>query len=435
MSAELSPEDGQALRQLFLNELADGVRRARDARDRLRHKPDDEKAVVELRLFFHRLAGTAESVGLGLLGHLAGACEGAADLALASGRALDATQSSLLQQVVDDGLTGVTDLLRQEGQSEPTLIARPRPSGEPALVGNLEGEHSRVLVVDDDPFAARFVDNVLRTAGFQSSYCCEPAQAFDVILAEQPDLLILDVVMPQVDGFELCKRVRAHPNLGLTPIIFVTRKGNVEQRVRGLQVGGNDYVAKPFEPQELVARVRSHLQRLAELREMAIRDGLTRCYNNKYFKQRLEQEVVRARRYSAELTLGIVDVDHFKRVNDTFGHPAGDAVLSHLASLLTASVRSTDVVARYGGEEFAFLLVESAMPEAAIITNRLRERIERHEFLVPDLSGTDMAISCTVSAGLAALQPDDSPQVLLARADGALLAAKQGGRNQVRIAA
>jgi diguanylate cyclase (GGDEF)-like protein len=293
------------------------------------------------------------------------------------------------------------------------------------------GAPGRVVVIDDDPFSARLVDGVLRGAGFQSSFCCEPDKAFQTILSENPDLIILDVVMPQMDGFRLCQRVRAHPGLQSTPIIFVTRKGDVDQRVRGLQVGGNDYVAKPFEPQELVARVRSHLQRLADLRELAIRDGLTRCYNSKYFKMRLEQELARAHRLGTGLTLGMLDVDHFKRLNDSYGHPAGDAVLSHLASILTASVRSHDVVARYGGEEFGFLFIEAAVPEAAIIMDRVRERIARHRFEVPALQGDMITLGCTVSIGLAALNQGDTPHALLTRADSALYEAKHTGRNRV----
>ncbi len=428
MSADLTGDDGRQLRELFLRELADGSLRARQMLDRLRESGSDTQALTGLRGFFHRIAGTAASVGLPLLGRLSAVCEDAADLLVERELAVD----KIALRLFDDGLAGIFDLLEErDGAGAPQQTELPERLGVIAV----DGHPSRILVVDDDPFSARLIDTVLRSAGFASSYCCEPLRAFEVIESEQPELIILDVVMPERDGFELCQRIRAHPALQLIPIIFVTRKGDVAQRVRGLQVGGNDYVAKPFEPQELVARVRSHLQRLSELREMAIRDGLTRCYNNKYFKQRLEQEIVRTRRYQSEMTLGMLDVDHFKSVNDTFGHPAGDAVLAHLASLITASVRSTDVVARFGGEEFAFLLIESATSESATITDRLRDRISKHQFVIPALTGGDLAVACTVSIGLASFRADDTPQTLLARADAALLEAKQGGRNQVRVGA
>jgi diguanylate cyclase (GGDEF)-like protein len=193
-------------------------------------------------------------------------------------------------------------------------------------------------------------------------------------------------------------------------------------------------VAKPFEPQELVARVRSHLQRLAELRELALRDGLTRCYNNKYFKRRLEQELSRAGRHPSSLTVAMLDIDHFKRINDSYGHPAGDVVLSRLASILNASVRSHDVVARYGGEEFGIILIEAGAVEAAVVANRLRERVQGHRFEVPGQMGEPLAVSCTVSMGLADFRKGDNPVSLLQRADAALYHAKNAGRNRVSVA-
>jgi diguanylate cyclase (GGDEF)-like protein len=294
---------------------------------------------------------------------------------------------------------------------------------------------SKVLVIDDDPFSAGLIDSCLRSAGFMSVTCSDPERALEVINGELPDLIILDVVMPKVDGFDLCRRVRSHPALQFTPVIFVTRKGDVEQRVRGLEVGGNDYIAKPFEPQELIARVRSHLIRLAALREVAIRDGLTRCYNHKYFKVRLAQEIARAKRYQSALTIGMLDVDHFKTVNDSYGHIAGDAVLAHLSGIVVASVRSTDVVGRYGGEEFGLLLVQAGAEEAAIITNRLRERVAGQRFPLPELPSGPAAldIPVTVSIGVAQLIDDDDLESLLHRADQALYEAKAAGRNQVRV--
>jgi len=255
-----------------------------------------------------------------------------------------------------------------------------------------------------------------------------------MIEEELPDLIVMDVVMPEVDGFELCRRVRQHPAMQFTPIIFVTRKGDVEQRVRGLEVGGNDYISKPFEPRELVARVRSHLLRLANLREMAIRDGLTRCFNHKYLRMRLDQEVSRARRYTHPLAFAMLDADNFKTVNDTWGHATGDIVLVQLANVVAASLRTTDVVARYGGEEFALIMVHAGVKEAELVCDRIRERVAAHQFIASG-DKQEQRIPMTVSIGIAEFaQKTDSWKSLIQRADQALYAAKEAGRNQVRIA-
>jgi diguanylate cyclase (GGDEF)-like protein len=182
--------------------------------------------------------------------------------------------------------------------------------------------------------------------------------------------------------------------------------------------------------------------RLAALREMAVRDGLTRCFNHKYFKMRLDQEIARARRYDQELSIAMLDVDHFKQVNDSQGHAAGDTVLAHLSNVIAASVRGTDVVARYGGEEFAMILIQAGRREAEIIAQRMRERVEGHKFVVPlsrqDSSReptTTVAIRLTVSIGVAQFAKTDSSATLLQRADAAVYAAKAAGRNRVILAA
>jgi diguanylate cyclase (GGDEF)-like protein len=421
MSDSFDPRD---LQVLFLREMHDARPRARDALAKAAQENGDPGALRELRNLFHRVAGSAGTVGHAMLAHLAAACELVADQELERKGPI----SKLTARIFTEGLAGLDEVLETRTPSLGVLVpVLQRDNG--ARVA-LEDVPSRVLVVDDDPVSARATEGVLRAAGFLTASCCDPADAYESILRESPDLIILDVLLGDLDGFDVCRRVRANPALQLVPIIFVTRRGDVEERVRGLQVGGNDYVAKPFDPPELVARVRSHLSRLSALREMAIRDGLTRCYNQKYFKMRLEQELVRARRYGSPLSLGVLDVDHFKRVNDSHGHPAGDAVLAHLASLLIASVRSSDIVARYGGEEFAFVLVEAGLEEAAVVAERMRARVEAHEFELPGGG----RLRATASIGIAAAHAQEGAAALVQRADSALYEAKAQGRNRVRAA-
>jgi diguanylate cyclase (GGDEF)-like protein len=419
------------LKLAFLRELEANYQVARDRLDHLLKHPGDMDALDYLRDFFHKIAGTAQAVDLPLLGNLAAVCERAANLVRAGG-SFDG-----FLPIFGDGMTGVATVLESHGSIPPRSIAW--PVSEKGLTQPGIGEErvlSKILVVDDDPFSANLIDNCLRSAGFMSSYCCDPQKALDTIASELPDLIVMDVVMPNIDGFDLCRRVRSHPAMQLTPIIFVTRRGELEQRVQGLEAGGNDYIAKPFEPQELVARVRSHLDRLATLRDMAIRDGLTRCHNHKYFKIRLSQEIARCRRYQKDLALAFLDVDNFKAINDAHGHPTGDTVLLRLGSLILASVRSTDVVARYSGDEFGLLFVETGTKEANVIIGRLLERVAAHnQELFGDPDGDQPApptIAVTVSVGMAGLLADDTMETLVKHADVALYEAKAGGRSRVK---
>jgi diguanylate cyclase (GGDEF)-like protein len=432
MPEGIPPDAVFEIKLTFLRELEANYKIARERLDTLLKHPGDPASMAAIRDFFHKIAGTAYAAELPLLGHLAAVCERAALLATAAG------SFERFLPLFGEGMTGVASVLEAHGSLPPRGLLWP-VSGKGLTQPGIGEERvlSKILVVDDDVFSANLIDSCLRSAGFMSSYCCDSSKALDTIAAELPDLIVMDVVMPGIDGFDLCRRVRVHPAMQLTPIIFVTRRGDVEQRVAGLEAGGNDYIAKPFEPQELVARVRSHLQRLAALRDMAIRDGLTRCYNHKYFKMRLAQEITRCRRYKNELALALLDVDHFKRINDAHGHPAGDSVLSHLGSLVLASVRSTDVVARYGGDEFGMLFVEAGTKEANAISARLLERIALHNQQMPhqDESGATrtLVIPVTVSVGVTGLAPDDTMESLIKRADVALYEAKASGRNQVRI--
>ncbi len=413
------------LKALFLRETSENLQKAKKSFAQLQEAPDNHQNLEDVGHFFHRLAGTAHSLEYPTLGRLSMICENLAQL-IQEGMVSDRSKAI---EIFSDGLAAVEEILQQNTSDSRNKAPIPIP------LSNRSTQNSnkfRIMVIDDDPFSASLIDNCLRSAGFISSCCTKPEKTLQALDEERPDLLILDVDMPEMNGFDLCRLIRKHPAMTFTPVIFVTRKGDVEQRVHGLEVGGNDYISKPFDPQELVARVRSHLQRLSALQDMAIRDGLTRCFNHKYFKIRLGHEIERAKRYNVPFCLVMLDIDFFKKVNDTWGHPAGDAVLIHLANIIAASVRSTDCLARYGGEEFGIMLIEAGEKEAAIIANRLRERVAQETVILPE--HPEIKIHITVSVGIAEFEPRDSLESLLERADSALYLAKARGRNRVETA-
>jgi diguanylate cyclase (GGDEF)-like protein len=234
-----------------------------------------------------------------------------------------------------------------------------------------------------------------------------------------PDLILLDVDMPDPNGFEVCRRLKLNEVLANTPIVFLTGAGTTEEKIRGLELGALDYITKPFDPAELRARVRAAL-RLKFMMDLLARkaqiDALTGLWNRRYFDQRFEAELSLACRGKRPLAVLMIDLDRFKSINDNHGHPAGDEMLRRIAQVLAQSVRTEDVVCRYGGEEFA-IIAPGISSGAADLSERLRAVVERHEVM-------------TVSIGWAAsvAQPDQS---LLQSADAALGRAKKAGRNRV----
>lgn len=244
-----------------------------------------------------------------------------------------------------------------------------------------------------------------------------------------PDLILLDVEMPSPDGFEVCRRLKNDPKLMNIPIVFLTGVTSSEQKIRGLDLGAMDYVTKPFDPAELRARVRATLRYkflMDLLAQKAQIDGLTGLWNRRYFDQRLEADLSLARRANRPLAVLMIDIDHFKAINDRFGHPSGDHVLRIIAQTLSESVRVEDVLCRYGGEEFA-IIAPNIDSGAAHLAARLRDVIEKTPVLL-----RGQAVNLTVSIGVAA--SGEPSQSMVVAADQALHRAKQQGRNRVEVA-
>lgn len=309
----------------------------------------------------------------------------------------------------------------------------------------------KALVIEDTVTSAMLVCHQLRKMGLEPTHARDGTLGIEAFKASRPDLVLLDIIMPGLDGFEVAKRIRQLERDGeWTPIIFLTARTSDEDLQRGIEVGGDDYLAKPVSEAVLVAKVRA-MQRIAqmrysllvltrkldeaniELRRLSSVDGLTGIANRREFDETLLREWRRGVRSGRPLSLLIADVDYFKQFNDGYGHQVGDECLKAVArSMQGALKRPSDLLARFGGEEFVVVLPETEVQGAAAVSEGIRKAVEamaithRHA-PVPGV--------VTVSVGAASLVPDreSSQDVLITAADQALYEAKRGGRNRIAI--
>jgi len=298
------------------------------------------------------------------------------------------------------------------------------------------GRRRRVLVVDDQPVNIRLIHQVL-SKEYEVLVATNGEQAIDLCQRSRPDLVLLDVVMPGMDGLEVCRRLKQHPELHTISVIFVTAGTLAGEENACWEAGGADFVNKPVNPLTLRNRVHAHLQfrfHVETLHAMAFADGLTGIANRRYLNEQLEAEWLRCRRSGLPLGLLMVDVDFFKRFNDRYGHQAGDDCLMRVAAALEAGMsRPADLAARYGGEEFVCVLPETNSAGALLIAKRLEAAVRALGIEHRDSSVESVV---TISIGVAAMQPEREgvSEILFQRADAALYRAKQTGRGRACLA-
>jgi two-component system, cell cycle response regulator len=311
----------------------------------------------------------------------------------------------------------------------PPCEAEPGSSGQPASKD--EEEPITVLVAEDHPDQLEILETLLRRSRY---HCVTASDGEEAIarLAEGPvDIAVLDIMMPKMSGLEVCRRIRENPQTRSIYVIFLTALVAGEDRVRGLELGGDDYITKPFYVPELLARlsVGERLTREKRQREReAAHDGLTGLYNRRMFEERLGDEFDRARRYRRPLSVLMIDIDDFKQVNDTHGHDCGDHVLRKIAQILTKKTRKSDVPVRYGGEEFVLILPETHVQDACRAGEKLRNEVKAQVF-----NSDSSPFSVTISLGVAStsVKAYQEPQALLKDADIALYKAKRRGKDRV----
>ncbi len=299
-----------------------------------------------------------------------------------------------------------------------------------------------VLIIDDSETVREKIIETLEAKDlFSRFYQAEDGlEGFKKLMASPVDIVLCDLEMPRMDGFKFLGMMRGRPEVSDTPVIILTGNEDREQKIRGLDQGACDFITKPFDPEELVARMKVHLKikhlqddlkRSNELLlELSNTDHLTGLFNRRYMIEALEKELQRSRRKEGVIALFILDIDHFKRVNDTYGHLQGDVVLQKVALQLQKELRTYDTAARYGGEEFVAILPDTSIKEAFAVADRVRLSIQGMH-----LAGPLAVERITASLGVAALPSPAYEDIdgLLRAADEALYQAKESGRNRVVV--
>lgn len=299
------------------------------------------------------------------------------------------------------------------------------------LVAPARADAGKVLIIEDSTSLASLYAATLAEAGFVCHFVTDPLKSLDALDEHRPELILLDMHMPGANGEELARVIRQQDAYLSVPIVFLSGESDISRQREAMSLGGDEFLQKPIEPEHLVSAVRARIIRYRNLRSLMLRDSLTGLLNHTSFKERLRGEVARVKRLKASMSVALLDIDHFKKVNDTYGHPAGDRVIKSLARLLRQRLRTSDVIGRYGGEEFAVALPNTPLADGTRVLEHIRSSFAN---LVHHVG--NQTFHCTLSAGIVECNEFTEAagwdtEVLIQNADDALYTAKANGRNKV----
>lgn len=305
---------------------------------------------------------------------------------------------------------------------------------------------AKILLVEDNKAQAKVIKDYLQKSGYDVTWVMDGKSAIKTAATNVHDVVLLDLVLPDMSGTQICRWLRQNHDTRGLPIIMLTAKDSLSEKVAGLEAGADDYLLKPYKEVELNARIYACLRTkalqddlsqknrqledlLKEVKKLAIMDHLTDLYNRRYFETILTREFKKLLRYGFSLSCILLDIDHFKKINDDYGHRAGDSVLKELAEILMNSVRDVDTVARWGGEEFSVLLPQSSTEDAQHVAYRILKAVSDHDFA--DMPERQL----TVSIGVVTANDEsmDSAEKIVNSADSAMYRAKSKGRNRIEI--
>lgn len=288
---------------------------------------------------------------------------------------------------------------------------------------------NRLLIVDDEPIWLKTYKRIFRTKDYEIEYASSGTEALHKAAEFKPEIILLDIMMPGINGYQVCEDLKKKESAKDIDIIFISGQGKLDDRLKAYKLRASDFIVKPFSHDELLAKVELLIEKKNFYNEMASTDPLTKLGNRKFFETKYDNIFQISAQYNKEFSIGIIDIDFFKNVNDTYGHDMGDFVIIEMAKKLNTNFRDSDVFARIGGEEFAVVLPDTSRKNTRMVLERSRQDVENQVFNKPD---SKHSLKITVSIGFASFPNDSIDQTdLFKKADIALYLAKNNGRNKV----
>ena len=371
------------------------------------------ESVAEISRFFHSFTGTASTLGFGKLAKIGKKNE------IRMKTIMDSDQAPDIQTI-----TTALDTISLE-----LNLVDPDSPGMP--VNNREYtslvDSGTILLVDDEVIILKLLEHAFTMEGYTVHVCDNPLFALDFIGVSKPDVILLDIIMPNCNGYEILGKIKSNPEYADICVVFLSGMDDTEDRITGMKAGVDDYITKPFDVREVVLRVEMILRRANKFREKLLKDTLTGAYSRYYLNERIKDDFERFKRNQTLFSIAMVDLDFFKIINDSYGHLAGDFVLTEFVAFANERLRESDCVCRYGGEEFVFLLPDTDEKQAFLAVDRIRREFCQH----PISFGAD-TFHVSFSAGIKQVTVQvTSVSQLITMADEALYFAKGEGRNRV----
>lgn len=405
--------------KLFMDELKGKIDAIQELLKNCKDQCTREEA-ERLERFFHSVSGTASTLGFHHLSSIGREWEVKLKNILKRGDVPD-------RAVLRDAHEAV-NILKKKAEQMGANIKAPGTLAECGDYVNMP-DRGKILLVDDDVAILKLLENAFTLECYKVYICDDSETAMDTIALVRPDIVILDLMMPKLDGYEILEKIKSMPEYSDMHVIILSARSDIDDKVRGIKAGADDYITKPFVITEVITRVEMIMRRSENYREKLLKDSLTDAYSRYYFNLRIAEELERFKRNGTIFSIAFIDMDHFKHINDKYGHQVGDCVLRELVAYIIANTRKCDSVFRYGGEEFVILMPDTTDEQAFVVIERLRKG-----FGEKTISVGDVDLNVTFSAGIRQVnEKTGSIDQIISDADKAMYYSKKCGRNRVSI--